>query len=161
MTTPSLFRSVLSFVAGLAMAGFGLLRSITTYPGQDAFTRFATALPTVTAVASFALAVLAALAGLLLLLPTLLRLRRHQPRQPQPVTLPASRSDYGVRVPPLRPLPLRQEADPNHEPEEEEHTLVDYMAGTGSGYGGAYDDGSTVRRHNNGDDARRWNGPRR
>src|SRR4051812_18072690 len=59
----SLIRSVFAFALGLALAFFGLVHSVTHYPGRTAFAGLVAALPTVGAVLFFALGVLACLTG--------------------------------------------------------------------------------------------------
>jgi hypothetical protein len=132
------------FVLGLILCAFGVFHSIGSYPSPDNFARFADALPTVSAIASFAVGILASLVGLILLVPSLLRLRVR--RQTQRLAYLGSRSPYADRgIPATRPTPPRHEEEYDADPD---------------GFGGDdYRGGYGSRQHDNGEyDPRRYAG---
>jgi hypothetical protein len=146
MTSPktrsSAVRPIAFFVLGFALAAFGLFHSVNGYPAPGVFDRFADELPTVTAVASFAVGILAALVGLALLVPSIIRLR---------VRRPDNRADpfggagaYDRRnMPASRQVPARREDEFDQDPDG--FAGDDYRGG----YGGPH--------HENGDyEQRRW-----
>lgn len=70
-----IFQCLFSCLLGIALAIYGLLHSVSTYPGEDTFARLATDLPSLAAVLVFVLCVLAATAGAIVLVLSLRRLR--------------------------------------------------------------------------------------
>jgi hypothetical protein len=70
-----MLKSLLCCALGIALACFGVVHSVSAYPGPEPFDRLAADLPQLRAVLSFALGVLAALAGLALLILSIRRLR--------------------------------------------------------------------------------------
>ena len=74
----SLFRAFVFALLGLAFAAFGIFHAASAYPGPEILGRFSDALPTFTAVISFAFAILAILVGLALLIPSLIRLAQQR-----------------------------------------------------------------------------------
>lgn len=71
----AILQPFLSIVVGLALACYGLIFSITRYPGQAAFDQLASDLPTLGAVLFFISGVAAVLVGLVVLVLSVRRLR--------------------------------------------------------------------------------------
>lgn len=67
---------ILSILIGLVLSAYGLLHTISGYPGTDVFSRIMADLPTLVAVLTFVLAILATAIGLIVLIVSLRRLRR-------------------------------------------------------------------------------------
>src|SRR4051812_7986856 len=60
-------QSVFAFVLGLTLAFFGLVHSISKYPGSAAFSEFTALLPALGSVLFFVIGVIACLAGMVML----------------------------------------------------------------------------------------------
>ena len=63
-----LFQPLASLSVGVAMTIYGLVHSITRYPGSQAFTTLAANMPAITSVLLFLLGVMAFVAGVLLII---------------------------------------------------------------------------------------------
>ena len=131
------------FVLGLGLSIFGVLHSITGYPGPTVFVRFARELPTLEAVASFGMGIAAVLLGLALLVPCLLRLRCR--RQPPPLYL-ISNGQYAGR-----PLSAGRRVPVRDDDLELDGFVDDAIQGTGSDYGGAFGGGYPTGQQGNGE----------
>src|SRR3954451_15283924 len=90
----SLIRSVFAFVLGLALAFFGLVHSVTHYPGKSAFSGLVAALPTVGAVLFLVLGVVACLTGVGLLAWSTRHVRYRWRYVREVTSRPRYRSDY-------------------------------------------------------------------
>jgi hypothetical protein len=73
----AIFQSIFAVVMGLALFIYGIIHSVTRYPGSLLFSRLMESLPVVWAVGLFLIGIIVTLAGVALLLFSLRRLRRN------------------------------------------------------------------------------------
>lgn len=71
----SIFQCVFASVMGVVLALFGVIHSVSRYPGAQVFGQLMTSLPALGSVLFFALGILAAVAGLVMLVLSQRRLR--------------------------------------------------------------------------------------
>ena len=71
-----LLRSIASLFVGVAMTVYGLVHSVTRFPGGDAFAALAANMPAVTSVLVFVLGIAAVVAGIVLIVIGIKQTRR-------------------------------------------------------------------------------------
>ncbi|HET6248078.1 MAG TPA: hypothetical protein VFE47_10310 [Tepidisphaeraceae bacterium] len=149
----STIRTYMLAFLGFAFAMFGIIQAVDSYPSPATVNHFTDALPTLTAVFSFAFGVVGAIIGLALLLPSLYRLRRRRPNHSLHGAPQGMFGDRRIAGP--RPVPMHHEGFDNN---PDAYEGDDYGSGADGEYAHAYGN----RHHDNGQfDQRRWAGSRR